>query len=56
MPIVNINLREGQDPEQIKALVADVTQAIVKNAVVPAERVHIIVDEYNDDHYVDGDQ
>ncbi|MCY9806835.1 tautomerase family protein [Lentilactobacillus senioris] len=51
MPIVNIDLREGQDPKQIKALVADVTQAIAKNAVVPEERVHIIVNEHDEEHF-----
>lgn len=50
MPIVNIDLLEGQSSEKIKSLVADVTQAIAKNAAVPEERVHIIVTEHDEKH------
>ena len=33
MPLVHIDLIEGRSPEQLKALVKDVTDAIVKESV-----------------------
>ena len=54
MPLVHIELLEGRTPEQLKALVADVTAAISKDANVPAERIHIVLSEMAHDHYAVG--
>ena len=50
MPLVHIDLIEGRTDEQLKALVKDVT-AISKDANVPAERVHIVLNEMRKDRY-----
>ncbi|CUS26198.1 4-oxalocrotonate tautomerase family protein [Paucilactobacillus oligofermentans DSM 15707 = LMG 22743] len=54
MPLVHIDLVAGRTPEQLKGLVKDVTAAIAKNAVVPEERVHIVLNEMQPDHYSVG--
>lgn len=51
MPLVHIDLIEGRTDEQLKGLVRDVTAAIAKNADVPAERVHIVLNEMRKDRY-----
>ena len=45
MPLVHIDLIEGRSEEQLKGLVKDVTAAIAKNANVPEERIHIVLNE-----------
>ena len=49
--LVHIDLIEGRTDEQLKALVKDVTAAISKDANVPAERVHIVLNEMRKDRY-----
>ncbi|GKQ42669.1 putative tautomerase [Companilactobacillus sp. RD055328] len=54
MPIVHIDLVEGRSNEQLRGLVKDVTKAISKNADVPEERIHIILNEMKKDNYSVG--
>ncbi|NVY95831.1 4-oxalocrotonate tautomerase [Lactobacillus sp. DCY120] len=54
MPLVHIELIAGRKPEQLKQMVADVTQAIMKNTGAPAEHVHIVLNEMQPDHYSVG--
>ncbi|KRM16273.1 hypothetical protein FC49_GL001390 [Limosilactobacillus oris DSM 4864] len=54
MPLVHIDLIEGRSEEQLKGLVKDVTAAISKNANVPADRVHIVLNEMRKDRYSVG--
>ncbi|UQS85351.1 4-oxalocrotonate tautomerase [Apilactobacillus apisilvae] len=51
MPLVHIDLIEGRNDSQIKGLVEDVTNAIVKNTGAPAEHVHIVLNEMKKDRY-----
>ncbi|AYF92636.1 2-hydroxymuconate tautomerase [Apilactobacillus bombintestini] len=51
MPLVHIDLIEGRTEEQLKGLVADVTDAIVKNTGAPAEHVHIVLNEMQKNRY-----
>ena len=51
MPLVHIDLIEGRSEEQLKGLVKDVTAAIAKNANVPEERIHIVLNEMRPDSY-----
>ena len=51
MPLVHIDLIEGRSEEQLKGLVKDVTAAIAKNANVPEERIHIVLNERRPDRY-----
>ena len=54
MPLVHIDLIEGRSEEPLKGLVKDVTAAISKNANVPADRVHIVLNEMRKDRYSVG--
>ena len=54
MPLVHIDLIAGRSEEQLKGLVKDVTAAISKNANVPADRVHIVLNEMRKDRYSVG--
>ena len=51
MPLVHVELIEGRSQEQLKQLVADITDAVTKNTGAPAERVHVILDEMRKDRY-----
>jgi 4-oxalocrotonate tautomerase len=50
MPVVNIEMWEGRTPDQRKKLVAGLTRAFVEVGV-PAEAVHIIINEHPKDHW-----
>lgn len=54
MPLVHIDLIAGRSQEQLKALVKDVTDAIVKNTGAPAEHVHVVLNEMQKDRYSVG--
>lgn len=55
MPFVHVELVEGRTAEQKAGLVKDITEAVVKNAGVPADRVHVIIEEMKKGNYaVDG--
>lgn len=45
MPEVYVHAVEGRTPEQKKALMADITQAVMKNFNTPAESVVVTIME-----------
>ena len=47
MPLVHVELIEGRSQEQLKQLVADITDAVTKNTGAPA----VILDEMRKDRY-----
>lgn len=54
MPLIHIELIEGRTQEQLKNLVADVTDAVTKNTGAPAEHVHVVLNEMRKDRYSVG--
>lgn len=54
MPLVHIELIEGRSQDQLKTLVKDVTDAIVKDTGAPAEHVHVVLNEMKKDRYAVG--
>ena len=54
MPLIHIELIEGRTQEQLKNLVADVTDAVTKNTGAPAEHVHGVLSEMRKDRYSVG--
>lgn len=54
MPLVHIELVAGRSQEQLKQMVKDVTDAIVKNTGAPAEHVHVVLNEMAKDRYAVG--
>jgi 4-oxalocrotonate tautomerase len=55
MPFIQIALAEGRTPEQIRNLIAGVTEVAVTTANAPKEAVHIIVTEVPADKWSSGD-
>ena len=51
MPIIQIQVLEGRDQERIRSLIADVTEAAVKNLDVKPEQVRVLVTEIADTHW-----
>lgn len=45
MPFIRIELLEGRSDEQKQALVADITEAVIKHTNAPKENVFVIIDE-----------
>ncbi|WP_125604497.1 2-hydroxymuconate tautomerase [Lapidilactobacillus bayanensis] len=54
MPFVHIEVVAGRSEAQLKAMIEDVTAAVVKNINVPAEHVHVILDEMQPNRYAQG--
>lgn len=54
MPIVQINLLEGRTPEQKRALVKSVTQAICESADSTPDKVRIIINDMSHGDYAIG--
>lgn len=54
MPEIHIELLKGRSPEQIKNMVKAVTDVVVETANAKPESVHIIVNEFDADHYSIG--
>lgn len=51
MPLVHIELIEGRSPEQLRNMVADVTEAISKNTGAPKEHVTVVLREMKRNEY-----
>lgn len=54
MPFVHVELVEGRTPEQLKAMMSDITDAVEKNTGAPRAGIKVIVDEMRADRFMDG--
>lgn len=54
MPEIIVHALEGRTPEQKKALCADITAAVAKHFVVPAEAVTVSIVEARADSKMKG--
>jgi 4-oxalocrotonate tautomerase len=54
MPIVEITLVEGRDAEKKRALVKEVTDAVVSSIGAPIESVRVILREIPPQHFAVG--
>lgn len=54
MPFVHVELVEGRTPEQLKAMMSDITDAVEKNTGAPRAAIKVIVDEMRVDRFMDG--
>ncbi|WP_072152490.1 2-hydroxymuconate tautomerase [Weissella viridescens] len=54
MPFVHVELVEGRTPEQLKAMMSDITDAVEKNTGAPRAAIKVIVDEMRTDRFMDG--
>lgn len=51
MPIVTVQLIEGRSDAQLKALVAEVTDAVEKTTHANREAISVIIEEMKPQHY-----
>jgi 4-oxalocrotonate tautomerase len=55
MPLVEVTLIEGRSPESVRALISNVTEAVVASVGSPKESVRVIVREIPPTHWAAGD-
>ncbi|WP_331254181.1 MULTISPECIES: 2-hydroxymuconate tautomerase [Staphylococcus] len=51
MPIITVQLLEGRTDEQLKALVAEVTDAVEKTTHAQRDAISVIIEEMKPQHY-----
>ncbi|MBH5318341.1 4-oxalocrotonate tautomerase [Paenibacillus sp. GSMTC-2017] len=51
MPIVTIQMMEGRTPEQVKSLIARVTDTIAEELNAPKDRIRVLVTEIPTTHW-----
>lgn len=55
MPLVEVSLIEGRTPEQIRSLIHELHEAVVRAVAAPPENVRIVVREVPATHWAAGD-
>lgn len=55
MPIIEVTLAEGRDPERLRRMISALTQALVDTGVAPKEAVRVVVREVPSTHFAAGD-
>ncbi|GAB6987981.1 4-oxalocrotonate tautomerase [Paenibacillus pini] len=51
MPIVNIHIMEGRSAEQVKSLIARVTETVADELNSPLEKIRVLVTEVPKTHW-----
>ena len=51
MPYVTVKMIEGRTPEQKRALVAEVTEAVSKTVNAPKENITVFIEEMSKENY-----
>jgi 4-oxalocrotonate tautomerase len=54
MPEIQIDMLKGRTPAQIKKVVENITKVMVEDANAKPEAVHIVIREFEADHYALG--
>jgi 4-oxalocrotonate tautomerase len=54
MPLIQVSLIEGRAPEVKRALIAEVTDAVVRTLDAPRETVRVILNEVPPEHWAVG--
>lgn len=55
MPLVEVTLAEGRTPEQIRSLIHELHEAVIRAVAAPPENVRVIVREVAATHWAAGD-
>ncbi|MFT3874416.1 MAG: 2-hydroxymuconate tautomerase family protein [Nocardioides sp.] len=55
MPFIDVTLTEGRTPEQLRALIAGLTDAAVAAIDAPRESVRVVLREVPQTHWAAGD-
>ena len=54
MPLVNVHMAEGRSPEQKRALMDAITEAMVDHVGAPRESVRVWISEFPNTHFMSG--
>jgi 4-oxalocrotonate tautomerase len=55
MPLIEVTLAEGRSPEQIRAMMHEVHEAVLRTVDTRAEHIRVIVREVPRTHWATGD-
>jgi 4-oxalocrotonate tautomerase len=55
VPLIEVSLAAGRTPEQIRALISKLTQAVVDSEVAPRQNVRVVIREIPKTHWAAGD-
>ena len=55
MPLVQVTLVEGRTPQQLRALIGALTEAVVTTVGAPKQNVRVVVHEVPPTHWAAGD-
>lgn len=55
MPLVQVTLAQGRSPEQLRALIGKLTEAVVDAVDAPKQNVRVVVYEVPATHWAAGD-
>lgn len=55
MPLIQVNMREGRSPEQIRAMISSVTDAVADSLGAPKDTVSVMVNEVPGTHWASND-
>ncbi|MEE6176965.1 2-hydroxymuconate tautomerase [Mycobacterium sp. 050134] len=55
MPLVQVTLAQGRSPEQLRALISKLTEAVVDAVDAPKQNVRVVVYEVPATHWAAGD-
>lgn len=55
MPLVEVTLVTGRTPEQLRALIAGLTRAVVDAVEAPKDAVRVVIREVQPTHWAAGD-
>lgn len=54
MPLIEVTLAEGRTPDQVRAMVHEVHEAVLRTADTRAEHIRVIVREVPRSHWATG--
>ncbi|MGK2882681.1 MAG: 2-hydroxymuconate tautomerase [Mycobacterium sp.] len=55
MPLIQVTLAQGRSPEQLRTLIAKVTEAVVEAIDAPKQNVRVVLYEVPRTHWAAGD-
>jgi len=55
MPLVEVTLAQGRSPEQLRAMISEVTDAVSRTVAAPKDAVRVIIREIPATHWAAGD-
>lgn len=56
MPLIEVTLAEGRSPEKLRALISQLTAAVVEADVAPKQAVRVILREVPRTHWAAADE